>query len=185
MKLSRSTNPASSRNPARRRAPPPGGATTTLETADGLALRLMCWRPEGARGSVLVVPGRTEYVERHFETAADLLDRNFAVAVMEMRGHGMSERPLANPHKHHARDFAAMIGDVGRFFAFARARGMPQPHHVLAHSMGAHVVLRALHDRPGAVTSAVLTAPMLGLRLSRIPRPLVRALARVAVWLGA
>ena len=156
----------------------------TLETADGLALRLMCWRPERARGTMLLVPGRTEFIERHFETAADLLDRNFAVAVMEMRGHGMSARPLANPHKHHARDFAAMIDDVARFFAFARTSDLPPPLHVLAHSMGAHVVLRVLHDRPGEVAAAVLTAPMLGLCLSGLPRPFVRALARIAVMLG-
>ncbi|MFQ5346578.1 MAG: alpha/beta fold hydrolase [Rhodothalassiaceae bacterium] len=170
----------------RRRTAPPGAVRDSLPTGDGLRLRVVSWQPEATPGcgSVLVVPGRTEYVERHFETAADLLDRGLAVAVLEMRGHGLSPRPLANPMKHHASDFSAMIDDVARFFAYASDSRMPRPHILLAHSMGAHVAFRVLHERPRAVEAAVLTAPMFGLRLEGLPRMLVPRLARLAVRLG-
>ncbi|HEY0104906.1 MAG TPA: alpha/beta hydrolase, partial [Rhizomicrobium sp.] len=39
----------------------------------------------------------------------------------------------------------------------------------LAHSMGAHALLRTLHDRPGAVAAAVLSAPMMAISTRGTP----------------
>jgi lysophospholipase len=45
---------------------------------------------------------------------------------------------------------------------------------VLAHSLGGHIALRALHDRPGLFRAAVLTAPMLAVSTRGYPGFLVR-----------
>ena len=41
---------------------PPGGRAVWLHAADGVRLRAGLWPLQGARGTVLLLPGRTEYV---------------------------------------------------------------------------------------------------------------------------
>ena len=49
-----------------------------------------------------------------------------------------------------------------------------KPPIALAHSMGAHILLRTLHDKPGAIRAAVLTAPMLAISTRGYPGWLTR-----------
>jgi lysophospholipase len=49
-----------------------------------------------------------------------------------------------------------------------------KPPVALAHSMGAHILLRTLHDKPGAIRAAVLTAPMLAISTRGYPAWLTR-----------
>jgi lysophospholipase len=55
---------------------------------------------------------------------------------------------------------------------------------MLAHSMGAHIGLRFLHDRPGSVDRAMLTAPMIDISLPPLSKGVVEALCRAAVYSG-
>jgi lysophospholipase len=48
---------------------------------------------------------------------------------------------------------------------------MPRPWHLIAHSMGGAIGLRALHEGLG-VRAAVFSAPMWGIQLTRIMRPI-------------
>ena len=79
---------------------PPGGIawdeTLTLEASDGVRLRGALWRasdPDGScRGLVLLLNGRTEFVEKCALPAAALVARGFAVASVDWRGQGLSPR---------------------------------------------------------------------------------------------
>jgi len=168
----------------RRRAAPPGGRTLWVAGAGETRLRLMVWPDPGARASVVIVPGRAEFIERYFEVVAELRDRGFAVAVPDMRNHGLSDRPLANPEKHHATDFAPLVLDLARILERLATEGLAAPVGLLAHSLGAHLVLRLLHDRPDLAERAVLTAPMMGIRTSPAPPALARVLVSAACRLG-
>ncbi|HXZ17468.1 MAG TPA: alpha/beta hydrolase, partial [Roseiarcus sp.] len=81
--------------------PPPLGAIEEYVSAqDGVRLRSVRWTPVGsARGTVAVFGGRGEFVEKYFEIAGDLLARGFAVAALDWRGQGLSERALRNARK--------------------------------------------------------------------------------------
>ena len=57
------------------------------------------------RGTVAILGGRGEFIEKYFEVAEDLLSRGLAVATMDWRGQGGSERPLRNARKGHVDDF--------------------------------------------------------------------------------
>lgn len=173
-----------SAEPTRRRVLPPGGRRLAVRTADGLDLRALFWRPEGVGRSIAIVPGRGEFIERYAETVADLLDRGVAVAVLDMRGHGLSPRLPGAPLEHHLDDFAPMVEDVRRFLAAMADAGMPGPFGLLAHSMGAHVTLRLLHDRPGIVARALLVAPMTAIRFRFPPAFCLRLLAAAMCRLG-
>src|SRR6476469_10538635 len=97
--------------------PVPQGATVgTLKTADGVMLRFARWEPPpGRKGTVCVFQGRAEFIEKYFEVVRDLRARGFAVATLDWRGQGMSERALGNPRKGHVRNFGQYQIDLERF----------------------------------------------------------------------
>src|SRR6201999_4649873 len=85
----------------------------TIKTSDGVELRFARWAPPaGRKGTVCVFTGRSEYIEKYFETVRDLRDRGFAVAMIDWRGQGHSSRRLRDPRKGYVRDFADYDIDV-------------------------------------------------------------------------
>src|SRR6201994_469562 len=78
-----------------------------LKTPDGVELRFARWAPPpGRKGTVCLFQGRAEFIEKYFETVRDLRARGFAVATLDWRGQGLSERQLRNTRKGYVRDFA-------------------------------------------------------------------------------
>lgn len=73
---------------------PPGAIVTRIKTTEGMALRVARW-PAGAppRGTSAVLPDYAECIEIYFEVVRELLERGFAVAVMDWRGQGLSTPP--------------------------------------------------------------------------------------------
>ena len=88
----------------------------TFKTPDGVSLRFARWAPpRGRKGTVCLFQGRSEFIEKYFETVRDLRARGFAVATFDWRGQGMSERALGNPRKGHVRSFAQYQIDLESF----------------------------------------------------------------------
>jgi lysophospholipase len=169
---------------------PKGVRAQFLTLAEGVRLRTLIWTADSAgisqpRGTLFLFQGRAEFTEKYFEVIAELLARNFAVATMDWRGQGLSQRMLSDPRKGHVDDFASYLRDVDGFMAYA-APLMPKPHIALAHSMGAHILLRAAHDRPQMFSAIALSSPMLELLLGK-PSTVtaLRLLASVLVGIGA
>ena len=177
-------------NPAGASEPPllqrQGGEDAFFAAVDGTQIRYVIWSAPDAsgHGGVILLPGRSEFIEKYSETVQDLLARGFWVAAMDWPGHGLSGRPLSNRHKHHLTSFAPMADDLKRFIEELEARRLGRPRIILAHSMGAHVALRYLHDCPDRVDGAVLSAPMVALTFAPFGRRLTRRLTRLAVGLG-
>lgn len=67
---------------------PPGGILHAVRTQDGLALRAAHWRPTTrlVKGTVCLLQGRAEFIEKYYETVADLRRRGFAVVAFDWRG---------------------------------------------------------------------------------------------------
>ena len=64
----------------------PQGAVCDMATADdGVALRYARWPANRSpvRGTVVIIHGRTEFIEKYFETVDDLRRRGFAVAAFD------------------------------------------------------------------------------------------------------
>jgi len=143
---------------------PPGGNIVGLRAADGVELRAAFWRPEGVpRGTVALVHGRAEFIEKYFETIDELLGRGFAVATFDWRGQGLSQRLLRNKAKGHLRRVSEFRLDLDAFVQQLLEPDCPQPWFVLAHSMGAAAVLDQAATKGSPFTRIVGTAPMLGL----------------------
>ena len=154
--------------------------TGTLNTPDGVSLRFARWAPPpGRKGTVCLFQGRAEFIEKYFETVRDLRERGFAVATLDWRGQGMSQRALRNPRKGYVRDFSRYDIDLDTFVREVVLPDCPPPFFALAHSMGASVLLRAAHQGHRWFDRMVLLAPMIalpGMRRSRLTRASVRTL---------
>lgn len=163
---------------------PSGGAFASFAAGDGAELRYALWPRDGARGTVTLQGGFTEFIEKHFESVQDLLGRGFAVAAMDWRSQGLSQRSVANPQKIHVTSFRRYADDLQEFQDRIVAPALPGPYLILAHSMGGHITLRYLHNRPPSIAGAVLSAPMVDIHLPAKLRWLIAGMVNGAVSLG-
>ncbi len=169
------------------RNPVPGEAIVgTLTSYDGTGLRFARWNPSagGRNGTVCVFGGRTEFIEKYYETIADLRRRGFAVAIMDWRGQGGSGRALRDRRKGHVHDFAEFDRDLEHFMIEIVLPDCPPPYFALAHSMGGLVLLRAACRKDCWFDRMVLCAPMIQLANLPLPQALAGTLTGLAVYAG-
>ena len=140
----------------------------TLMTPDKRHLRGGIWEvPQGTKRAICVLlNGHTEFLEKYEEVAGELRARHFEVVSLDWRGQGASERDVYGNRAGHIGTFDEYDSDLAALMLQAvepiqRSLPTPLPVIALAHSMGAHVLLRYLHDHPRRIRCAVLVAPML------------------------
>ncbi|MEE2690530.1 MAG: alpha/beta hydrolase [Pseudomonadota bacterium] len=138
----------------------------------------------GARGGVVLMAGRSEFIEKYFEVIADLHARGLSVATMDWRGQGLSERLLPEREKGHILDFGAFRSDLRLFTEEVAKKRFSGPLFLLTHSMGGVPALQLLADGYDAFAAAVLTAPMTQLFDDPVKRMGARLLANAACALG-
>ena len=159
--------------------------TGTLNTPDGVALRFARWAPpQGRKGTVCLFQGRSEFIEKYFETVRDLRARGFAIATLDWRGQGLSDRTLRNPRKGYVRSFAQYQIDLETFINEIVLPDCPPPLFALGQSMGATVLLRAAYAGHRWFDRMVLLAPMIalpGMRRSGANRIIVKALRSIGL----
>ena len=153
--------------------PVPDGATVgSLKTPDGVTLRYARFAPPpGRKGTVCIFPGRSECIEKYFETVRDLRARGFAVAILDWRGQGLSDRALRDPRKGHVTNYSQYDTDLAAFMKEVVLPDCPPPLFALGHSMGATVLIRAAHQGHRWFDRVVLSAPIIalpGMRASRL-----------------
>ncbi|MGA8816222.1 MAG: alpha/beta hydrolase [Xanthobacteraceae bacterium] len=143
---------------------PDNFVTGFLKTRDGVSIRFARWQPPaGRRGTVCIFQGRGEWIEKYFETVRDLRARGFAVATIDWRGQGLSERALADPRKGYVRDFSEYDADLEVFMREIVLPDCPPPLFALGHSTGATVLIRAAYRGHRWFDRVVLTAPLIGI----------------------
>ena len=146
-------------------------------TADGVALRGMkCGT--GERGTILLLMGRSDYMERYFETMRELVQRGFCVASFDWRGQGGSQRLLKDRLRGHIGNFRSFDEDLRAAMEHLVRSHCPGPYYALAHSTGGHILLRSIL-RETWFSKAILTAPLIDLNYHLWPRWLARLLSYV------
>lgn len=161
---------------------PDGGAAVWMRAADGVRLRAGGWR-EGPKGTVLLFTGRTEYIEKYGRMARSFAAEGLATAAIDWRGQGLSDRVAGDRHIGHVRRFADYQHDVTAFLEAVRGMAFPEPYHLVGHSMGGAIGLRALTGGL-PVRSAVFSSPMWGIALPAPLRPFASAITGAAEILG-
>jgi lysophospholipase len=156
---------------------PPGSRAWSAQAEDGTRLRIVTWEA-GPRGTVLLFPGRSEHAEKYGRVARDLAALGWSSAAIDWRGQGHSDRTPGIGDRGHVDDFGRYQLDVAALLATVRAARLPEPLHLLAHSMGGTIGLRALAEGL-PVASAAFSAPMWGIRMSAYLRPLAHGVSAV------
>jgi lysophospholipase len=144
---------------------PEGVRVGWFTTSDRVRLRYALWpKSAGAqKGTVCLVQGRTEYIEKYFETVADFRSRGFAVSTFDWRGQGGSDRLIGNPTVGYVDRFDDYWTDLRCFHAEILLPDCPPPYYLVGHSMGGMVsLLAATRDRM-MFDRAFLSTPMVGL----------------------
>jgi lysophospholipase len=153
-------------------------------TPDGLSIRWGYAAAKGspARGTVLFLNGRTEYMEKYAEVFEALTERRYTVYSLDWRGQGLSDRLLPDSEKGHVNDFEDYLHDLEQLMTIVHNHGASPPFILIGHSMGGHLALRFLERHPDQFVRGVLTAPMIDIR---VPKLLPRRLLRWLVGTGA
>lgn len=170
-----------------RREAPEDAVFDYFTSSDGESIRFARFPASSVdepKGTVIFLPGRTEFIEKFMEDVHIWNLLGFACAAMDLRGQGMSYRPHADREKHYVRSFSPHIEDVRQLFDQVLENKMPRPFILMGHSAGSHVILRFLHDHPGLADAAIVVAPMIRIYAGGMPQILPRALAFIMTYLG-
>ena len=162
---------------------PQDGAAFWLTTVDGVRIRAALWNGGAKRGTVVLLPGRTEYVEKYGRCAGVLATAGYATLSVDWRGQGLADRVCKDRMVGHVGDFAEYQADMAALLDFAAARGLPQPFYLMAHSMGGCIGLRSLMAGL-PFRAAVFSAPMWGILMADWMQPVAKVLATSSRWLA-
>ena len=157
-----------------------------MVTPDQQSLRYGIWYTpkEKQKGSILLLNGRREFMEKYSETIEELNHQRFNVYSFDWRGQGLSSRMLANRHKGFIDDYDVYLNDLNMFVTKIVMPESVHPLIIIAHSMGAHIALRFMHDQPDTADMAVLTSPMIDIFESSLYRRVVKLITRIAIKTG-
>ena len=165
-----------------RRSIPANAGFSVVRATDGWALRIYEQHATNAvRGSILWLGGRGDIVEKYLETLDAWSQAGWAITSLDWRGQGGSGRTSGNPYVGHIDDYAIWIDDLAAFYADWTERS-PGPHIVMGHSMGGHLVLRALADKRITPDKVVLVAPMLGFETGILPFAVANFAVQLMAW---
>ncbi len=152
--------------------PAPAGADVqAVRTRDGRILRAVFWPATtlSPKGTVLLMQGRAEFIEKYFETAGELRQRGFAVMSFDWRGQGGSERLTRDPRKGHVDSYSDYALDLRAVIDRLEQIDAPQPFFGVAHSMGGTATLIALARGEKRLSRCLLSAPFIAIHEKRAP----------------
>lgn len=162
---------------------PTGGMAYWAETSDHKKIRVGHWPVQSAKGTVLLFPGRTEYIEKYGTVAAELATRGLGTFAIDWRGQGLADRLLDDPNVGHVDSFSDYQKDVAALLRAARELSLPRPFFLLAHSMGGCIGLRAVMEGL-PVKAAAFTGPMWGISIAPHLRPMATFLSHMMPHFG-
>ena len=140
---------------------PVGGKARFVSAQDGTKIRVAYWQG-GDLGTVLLLPGRTEYIEKYGRMVAKLQARDLNVVVIDWRGQGMSNRYDGRRDRGYVESFQHYQQDITAALNAPEIVALQGPRTLFSHSMGGCIALRALVDGLD-VEAAVFSSPMWGL----------------------
>lgn len=138
--------------------------------AGGRRLRYAVFRSGdvAAKGTVVLLHGRNESIEKYFEMIGDLLARGLWVATFDWRGQAGSERLLKQLRRGHVRRFSDYEEDLSIFLEKIVLPDTRLPFFLVAHSMGALVALAQAPRLATRIDRMVLNAPFVALGNQRM-----------------
>jgi lysophospholipase len=165
---------------------PEHGLSGHFASRDGKRLRYGVFpaTTQPAKGTVVLLPGRNECIEKYFETVRELAARGFTTATFDWRGQGGSDRLIGDPARGYVRSFFDYVLDLESFLAEIVLPDCRGPYYLLAHSTGATVALLGAQSLVNQVQRMVLIAPFLALCKSPLAMHTIGRLATTLYYTG-
>jgi len=151
---------------------PEGARVGRITTRDGIGLRWAAWDglpTRQRRGTVVIVQGRAEFIEKYFDVIEGLRARGLNVIAFDWRGQGGSDRLTRDMGKGHVRRFSDYEIDLDTIMSKVTVEQARPPYFALGHSMGGAVLLRVAKAGWTIFDRMVLSAPMV--ELEAVPLP--------------
>jgi len=161
---------------------PEGGQAHWATCSDGVRIRVATWK-SGTKGTVLIFPGRTEYIEKYGRAVQSCVDRGYSVAVIDWRGQGLSDRLTADHQLGHVQHFLDYQLDIDAMLDVVRNSKLPEVYALISHSMGGTIALRALHNGM-TVKKAIFSAPMWGIHIPPLLRIPAFVISNIGPFIG-
>lgn len=144
--------------------------------------------PVTAKGTVIFMPGRTEFIEKFYEDIHMFHALGYACAGFDLRGQGVSHREHPDRDKHYVETFDTHLTDVKQLFTevldSAAADDLPKPYILMGHSAGSHVILRFLSEHSGYAEKAITVAPMVRIASGGMPKAIMYGLPKMMIGMG-
>lgn len=165
---------------------PDGTSAEYLDLPDGKRMRYALLSASGRplQGTVIILHGRNECIEKYFETMQDLSKRGFASATFDWIGQGGSDRLIKDPMRGHITKFERYVADFNHFFENVALPDCRAPFYVLAHSTGSLVALLASPALINRVRRMVLVSPLLSLTNQPLGHKQIRRLTGFLSMIG-
>ncbi len=154
-----------------------------LASFDGTQLFYCMYVQQQAKGSIVISHGFSEFEEKYHEVIFYFLQAGYSVFFLEHRGHGRSQRVLSNMGKVYVQSFAHYVRDL-RIFVNTIVRPFENEMILFAHSMGGAIGALYLERYPDDFQKAVLSAPMIQMKVSGLPYPAAMAVAGICKKCG-
>ena len=156
-----------------------------MPLAEGGAMHVEVYAPQGAKRAVVILHGYTESGEKFREMAWYFVQAGYCVFVPDHRGHGRSVRAVEDFSITHVDRFGDYVRDLEALMdgvVLPRCGGLPLC--LYAHSMGGAIGAMMLMAHPQMFARAVLTAPMIAPSGAPFPGWAARMIAGVMCALG-
>lgn len=156
-----------------------------MKTTENKGLYYELYPQENAKGTIVVSYGFTESCLKYHELLYYFYKEGYQAAIMDHRGHGRSMREVEDMTVVHVELFSRYVKDLHHFVE-KKVKPMAdgKPLYLFAHSMGGCIGTFYLEQYPDDFKRAVLTAPMLGVKLGGCPAWAARVLCDMEVFRG-
>lgn len=131
-----------------------------FSTSDGLKLFYQFWVPDAPKAVLVLVHGMGDHSGRYGPFVRYFVERGFAVAAYDQRGHGRSEG-----ERGHADQFQDFLQDLAQFIQMTKARFPKLPLFLIGHSFGGQVAINFIVRYAKGLRGVVLSSPNVALKL--------------------
>jgi lysophospholipase len=165
---------------------PPKAHHGRIAMRDGTMIRYARFEATGRplKGTVVMVQGRNECIEKYFETARDLTARGFGVLTYDLRGQGGSDRLIADPQRGYVESFDHYVADLEQIFEEIALPDCRPPFYMVAHSTGGLIALLSAPAMINRVRRMMLTAPLLRFATTSVSMTRLKRISSLLYFLG-
>lgn len=140
--------------------------------------------PSNTKGTIVVLPGLSEFGEKYIETAKYLAEQGYDFYVIDWAYQGRSSRLEESPNKRHSDGYDTDVSDL--HYLVKNVIGSDKPLFMIGHSMGGNIGFRYTLKYSDVFKAAAFSAPMFGIKAVKFfPWPVRTFLARSTPFIGS